>query len=117
MVARLKEKGFFSDSSFSREIVRLPVEAFVEFLDDLIDEATKRAFKVALVKDRAVPDTSFKALATGALKKLGEKVAGEAGGAIAKGIVGKTTDFLTSLFSHDGAAAAGSVEDLNIFEA
>jgi hypothetical protein len=35
------------------------------------------------VKDKQIPDTSFKALATGLLVALGKKAAGEAGGALA----------------------------------
>ena len=40
--ARLKRKGVFADASFSREIIRMPVEAFVEFLDDIVEESAKR---------------------------------------------------------------------------
>ena len=67
---------------FSREIVRLPVDAFVEFLDELIDEATKHELRKRLVEDHQLPDRSFKALIAGLLSKLGEKVAGQAGEAI-----------------------------------
>jgi hypothetical protein len=84
IAARLKRKGVFPDASFSKELVRMPVEAFVEFLDEILDEKTKKEVRKTLVKDKQLPDKSFKALATGILMKLGQKVAGEAGGQIAE---------------------------------
>lgn len=120
IVARLKRRGVFADASFSRELVRLPVEAFVDFLDDLIDADTKAAVKARLVKDKQLPDKSFKALATGILSKLGEKVAGKAGealadqvveigGAIAKPAAERITAFLIGLLQKDVDAAVGAV--------
>lgn len=121
IVASLKRKGFFSDASFSKEILRLPVEALVEFLDELLDDATKDEARRLLVKDKQLPDKSFKALAAGVLGKLGEKVAGEIGKEIAGDIVGKaakplvdkTVGFLTGLLSGDakGATKALSRDD------
>src|SRR5258708_24633219 len=89
IAARLKRKGVFPDASFSKELVKLPVEAFVEFLDEIVDDDTKKEVRTTLVKDKQLPDTSFKALATSVLAKLGEKVAGEAGKELAGEIVGK----------------------------
>src|SRR5260370_8946664 len=43
ITARLKRMGVFSDASFAKEILRLPVDAFVEFLDDIVDEDTKKS--------------------------------------------------------------------------
>jgi hypothetical protein len=84
IAARLKRKGVFPDASFSKELVRMPVEAFVEFLDEILDEETKTKVRSTLVKDKQLPNMSFKALATGILVNLGKKAAGEAGGEIAK---------------------------------
>ena len=81
IIARLKRKGVFPDASFSKELVKLPVDAFVEFLDEIVDDETKKQVKATLVKDKQLPNTSFKALATGVLVNLGKKAAGEAGGA------------------------------------
>jgi hypothetical protein len=75
ITARLKRRGTFPDATFSKELIKLPVEAFVEFLDEIVDEDTKKQVRATLVKDKQLPDTSFKALATGLLAKLGEKVA------------------------------------------
>jgi len=117
IIARLKAKGVFADATFARDIVRLRVDAFVEFIDDLVDPATKKALKQKLVKDKQLADKSFTAVAKGVLGKLAEKIAGEAGKAIgenvvdgAKDILGpaaeRTTDFLISLLKGDGGTAA-----------
>jgi hypothetical protein len=79
ITARLKRKGVFPDAAFSKELVKLPVEAFVEFLDDIVEDATKKEVRATLVKDKQLPDTSVKALAVGVLSKLGRKSRGKRG--------------------------------------
>ncbi len=83
----------------------MPVDAFVDFLDTLVDDETKRAVKAVLVKDKQLPDRSFKALAAGVLGKLGEKVAGEPGGALARGAIDKPSSFIGGLLSSDAKGA------------
>jgi hypothetical protein len=124
--ARLKRKGIFADASFSQELLRLPVPAFVDFLDELVDDDTKKALRAILVKGHQLPDTSFKAFATGVLQKLGEKVAGEAGeavaGAIVKGAgdtvvkpaIERLTGFLTHLLGRDPAGAASLLSEADL---
>jgi hypothetical protein len=117
ITARLKTNGVFSDASFAKEIVRLPVNAFVEFLDNIVDDDTKKSVKETLVKDKQLPDKSFKALATGVLSKLGEKVAGKAGEAMAGELVGevgkpvakKVTGFIIGLLTSDAKAATRGI--------
>jgi hypothetical protein len=119
IVARLKRKGVFPDASFSKELVKLPVDAFVEFLDEIVDDETKKQVTTTLIKDKQLPDTSFKALATGVLVTLGKKAAGEAGGAIAGEFAGKVAkpaaeravNFLMGLLTGDAKGAARSVKD------
>jgi len=114
IMARLKRKGVFPDASFSKELVKLPADAFVEFLDEIVDDETKKQVRVTLVKDKQIPDTSFKALATGVLVALGKKAAGEAGGAIvselggkvAKPAAEKAATFLMGLLTGDAKGAA-----------
>jgi hypothetical protein len=60
VTARLKRKGIFPDASFARELVKLPVEPFVEFLDEILDEETKKAVRVTLVKDKQLPDKALR---------------------------------------------------------
>ena len=117
ITARLKRNGIFSDASFSKELVKLPADAFVDFLDEIVDDETKKQVKATLVKDKQIPDTSFKALATGVLVNLGKKVAGEAGGAIAGEVAGKiakpaaekAVSFLTGLLMGDAKGAAKNI--------
>jgi len=121
--ARLKRRGVFADASFSQELLRLPISAFVEFLDDLVDPDTKEQLQRILVKDKQLPDQSFKGVAMGVLTKLGEKVAGKAGeefaGAltksaadtIAKPAMERMTGFLTGLLRRDATNAAAFLSE------
>jgi hypothetical protein len=110
ITARLKRRGVFPDASFSKELVKLPADAFVEFLDEIVDDETKKQVRTTLVKDKQIPDTSFKALATGVLVTLGKKAAGEAGGALAgklaKPAAEKAASFLMGLLTGDAKGAA-----------
>jgi len=81
------------DKSFASEIMRMPVDWLVEFLDEIVDEKSKEEVRASLVNDKQLPDTYFKALTTGVLTELGEKIAGEAAGELAKKTVGGTSDF------------------------
>ena len=123
IVARLKAKGVFADATFAREIVRLPVDAFVEFLDDLVDPEVKKAFKAKLVKDKQLADKSFTAITKGVLGKLAEKVVGKAGEALGDAVVEgakdvlspvtkQVTDFLVGLLKGDANGAADIAADL-----
>jgi hypothetical protein len=113
ITARLKKKGVFTDASFSKELLKLPVEAFVEFLDDIVDEDTKKQVRTTLVKDKQLPDKSFKALAVGVLARLGEKMAGEVGEEVAGEIAGKAVEkaigFLTGLLTGDAKRATRNI--------
>jgi hypothetical protein len=125
VIARLKAKGVFADATFSREIVRLPVEAFVEFLDELIESGVKKQFVDKLVKDKQLKDKSFKAITIGVLGKIGEKVAGEVGKEVAADLVGAAAPiakefggFLLGLLrSKADEAATAAVQVLGIGDA
>ena len=67
-------KGCFHGRLLFKRALKLPVEAFVEFLDDIVDNDTKKQVRNALVRDKQLPDMSFKALATGVMGTLGEKL-------------------------------------------
>jgi hypothetical protein len=105
--ARLKAMGIFADDTFSREIIRLPVDAFVDFLGSVLDEETKEAFRKRLIAGKQLPDTSFKAVATGVIGKIGEKVmgkvaedlAGVAVDAVGKAVVKPAGERLAALFT------------------
>lgn len=117
IAARLKSKGIFTDASFSRELVKLPVETFVKFLNDIVDNDTKKQVVKALVHDKQIADKSFKGLAKAVLGKLAEKVADEAGKETAKDFVGeiatpaaqKAIAFLTGLVTGDAKSATKGI--------
>ena len=117
IAARLKRKGVFTDASFSRELVKLPVETFIEFLDDIVDDDTKKQVVKALVRDKQIADKSFKGLAKAVLGKLAEKVADEAGKEIAKDFVGeiatpatqRAIGFLTGLVTGNAKGATKGI--------
>lgn len=117
ITARLKRKGVFPDASFSKELLKLPIDAFVEFLDELVDDKTKEQVKDALVKNKQLPDRSFKALATGVLGKLGEKVAGKVGRDLASEVVvsvgksaaEKAVGFVVGLLKGDAKGATKGI--------
>ena len=75
--SRLKSKGIFPDSSFSSDIIKVSVEHFVEFLDTLVDDATKKTIREALLKDKQIKDDSFKSLVIEAVKDVGKKAVGQ----------------------------------------
>jgi len=57
IAATLRRKGFFVDRSFASEIIRMPAEWLVEFLDEIVDDKTKEDVRTALVSDKQLPDT------------------------------------------------------------
>ncbi len=126
IVARLKRRGVFADASFSSELVRLPVDAFVEFLDDIVDDDFKKALNKTLVQDRQLPDLSFKALAIGALATLGEKFGGEVLGKVVQAVgdkataatitpaIDKAASFLIGVLRGDAKQAAAKIDKTDI---
>jgi hypothetical protein len=124
--ARLKRNGVFADASFQKDIVRMSVEAFVEFLDELLPDDVKEDVRKLLIKDKQLPDKSFKALAKGVLGKLGEKVMGEIGkevagdvvagaGAIAGPAAERVSNFIAGLLQGKGEQAADAIQPGEFF--
>jgi hypothetical protein len=113
-----KRKGVFPDASFSKELVKLPVDAFVEFLDEIVDDATKKQVRDTLVKDKQMKDKTLKGLAIGVLTTLGQKFAGEVGkdvmGDLAKPIAEKATGFITALLSGDVKGAFKAKDEIEV---
>ena len=121
IAARLKLMGVFADDTFSREIIRLPVDAFVDFLASLVDDKTKEEFRKRLVKGKQLADTSFKGVATGVIGKIGEKVMGKVaedlagvavdavGDKVFKPAAVRLASMFTGLLKGDADQAVGSV--------
>ncbi|MCW3476408.1 hypothetical protein [Limobrevibacterium gyesilva] len=105
LVARLKALEVTPDFSFNRELVRIPKSMFGDLLDALLDEQKKQQVVKGLVR-AGFPDGSFREVVKGALGKLAEKVADEAGKQAAKEIVDAASPAIRSLLGQ-GVEAVG----------
>lgn len=106
MRARLKVMGIYVDGSFASEIVRIPVERFVEFLDAFLPNEQKEAMRNALVRDKQIADTSFKGIATAVLKKVATKAIGKIGDELVDGALEEAGDLISGLIKGDEATVA-----------
>lgn len=106
MRARLKEMGVYADSSFASEIVRLPVERFVEFLDDFLPAQHKENMREALVRDKQIADVSFKGIATAVLKKVATRAIGKIGDELVDGALEEAGELISGLIKGDGEKVA-----------
>ncbi len=84
--AKLKQLSHISDGSFSPELVRLTTDAFVSLFESYLPEDSKYEIKQAFIEIGAEADTSLKGVIKGAFKKLGSKIADEAGGQVAESV-------------------------------
>ena len=84
--AKLKQLNYITDGSFSPELVRLTTDAFVALFESYLPEESKSNIKKAFVDIGAKADTSLKGVLKGAFKKLGSKLADEAGGQVAESV-------------------------------
>ncbi|MFW2346730.1 MAG: hypothetical protein ACN4EU_15700 [Brevundimonas mediterranea] len=107
IVARLKADGVFADATFSKDIVRLPVEAFVEFLDDLVDDAVKAQFVAELVLGRQIADRSFKGIMKGVLGKMASKVGGAFAEEMAEDLAGGLVEAAAPVAERIGGFVGG----------
>lgn len=80
--AKLKQLNHITDGSFSPELVRLTTDAFVSLFESYLPEESKDEIKQAFVDIGAEADTSLKGVLKGVFKKLGSKIADEAGGQV-----------------------------------
>lgn len=83
---KLKQLNHITDGSFSPELVRLTTDAYVSLFESCLPEDSKEKIKQAFVDIGAKADTSLKGVLKGALKKLGSKIADDAGGQLAGSI-------------------------------
>lgn len=81
--AKLKNKGYSSDGSFSPEIVKLSSEAFAALIEDYVDATTQKDIKSKLIKMGYEKDSSFRGLISTFVSSAAKKVAGEAGEIVA----------------------------------
>jgi hypothetical protein len=102
---KLKRLKHITDGSFSPELVRLTTDAYISLFDDLLPENSKNEIVKAFVQIGAKADKRFKGLMKGALKKIGTKIADDAGGEIAESVsdylgpvISGTIDLVTERF-------------------
>lgn len=121
IIAQLKQKGFYADTTFSREIIRLPIDGFIEFIKMYIDIEAFEKVQQKLVADKLLPESSFKALAKAVLVKIAEKGAGKIGSAMMGTAFDGMTDamesfevtqFLAALLNGDVKIAAKIAKDV-----
>lgn len=121
IIARLKKKGIYADATFSREIVRLTVDAFIEFVKEFVDADNYKKIQDRLVKDKLREDLSFKGLTKAFLSKIGEKAAGKIGSSAVDVAIDGISDslgnieiapFFAALFSGDTNKAVAIVRQV-----
>jgi hypothetical protein len=103
--ANLKEKvrkaGYISDSSFNSALIRLPLDAVVDLVADLLPEHRQDEVKTELIAAGAPEAPSFKNVVKSSLKALGEKIVGEA----ADGLVNEAGAFIAPILRDSSAVA------------
>jgi hypothetical protein len=85
---KLKKLNHITDGSFSPELVKLTVDAYISLFESYLPEYSKQEVLDSLINIGAASDTSFSGVLTSILKKLGTKVADEVGGQVAESIGG-----------------------------
>lgn len=105
--AKIQSLGHVTDGSFSPSLVTLSLDAMVTLLDSQLSDAEKALAQKALVAAGA-PDMTLKGMLKSALKKLGEKVADETGGAVAK----EVSDYLGPLLDSSKSAITSAFQSV-----
>lgn len=103
------EKKLFPDGSFSDEIVKVPIDQFVEFLDHRLDDQTKTQLIGRLYPNNQ-RGLSFKGVAKSALQHWGRKVIGKAADDVVEQTLTKVTKLMRGVFKGE-IAEVEPVED------
>lgn len=109
---KVKELGFITDGSFSTELVKLNCSAYIALVESMLSVETKSETVKLLVDAGIMKDKSFKGVFTELVKKIGAKVANEAGeqaideafkylSPIISGKIGDAKDSFLELFKKD----------------
>lgn len=77
--ARLKNMGLFGDTSYNREVLKIPIDGFCTILNDLLDPAERKSFMTAAKK--AVDKAKWKDAGFTFPKLVGTFVNGSVGAA------------------------------------
>ena len=101
--SHLRKLGHLTDGSFSQELIKLTPEAFIALFESYMPKESIDSVRETFIELGAVQDTTFRGVFKGVLKKLGNKVADEAGGAVAESLA----DYLGPVMS----GAIGGIKD------
>ncbi|NOR80955.1 MAG: hypothetical protein GQ529_09020 [Methyloprofundus sp.] len=91
---KVRELGYLSDGSFSGSIAKIPSKALVDLIDELLSNES-RSTTMDILHGSGLPDNSFKGFVISALRKVGNRVAAEAGEEIA----GNFGDLIDKIFN------------------
>ncbi len=105
--ARLQNLGHATDGSFSASLVKLSGDAMAALIEDYMPPAKRERLRQALIRAGA-PDTSLTGVLKSVFRKLGGKLADEAGSELA----GRAGDYLAPIVEGAAAAASKSVKEL-----
>ena len=105
--AKLKALGHVSDGSFSPSLVTLTLDAMVALIDSQLSDAEKTVTQKALIAAGA-PEKTLKGVLKSALKKLGEKIADETGGAVAE----EVSDYIGPLLESSKSAITSAFKSV-----
>ena len=112
-----KKIKFFPDGSFSSEIIRVPIDGLVEFIDTFLSEEEERDLLAVLKTGNHIPDDSLKNIAKTVLKKLGKAALSEVGEQLAERTVDHVydlgTNFIQSLMTADTETLRDIIPDLS----
>lgn len=99
--AKMKKLGYITDGSFSPEITKMTTTAFVAVFENLLPMESLDRIHQALIEAGLKSDTSIKGILKAWLKKIGEKMADDAGAKVAENL----SDYL-------GVLVNGSIEKI-----
>ena len=105
--ARLQSLGHATDGSFSASLVKLSGDAMAALIEDYLPPADRERLRQALIRAGA-PDASLTGVLKAVFRKLGGKLANEAGSELA----GRAGDYLAPIVEGAAATASKSVKEL-----
>jgi len=111
-VSELQNLEIYPDRSFAGEIVRVPLDGFLEYIARSAKKNAVDAVRTQLIKAKITPDTSAKGIIKEVVVKAAQKIGEKAVGKAAETAVDKLGDFISGLFSGDAGKAATAASDL-----
>lgn len=111
-VSELQNLEIYPDRSFAGEIIRVPLDGFLEFLAKSAQPAAVKAVDAQLVKAGVKSDRSVKGIIKEVVMKAAEKIGERAVGDLAGAAVDHLGSFISGLFTGNSTAAAKATQEL-----